>query len=355
VTAPLRLFAIATLGAPTLLGLGAVLGGVWAVAGLVWMTLLTATLDEAVARATENAPEGAEFPHADTLSVALAAVHFALLALVVAALAGRTGLAGWERVVLFFGAVQFMGQVSNSNAHELIHRGARWLHGLGKWVYISMLYGQHASAHLLVHHVHAATKNDPNSARRGEGLYRFIRRAWPGEFRAGLAAERARAERAGRPRWRNPYLSYLAGGAGFLALAALIGGPVGLAGYIGLSLMAQVQLLMSDYVQHYGLQRRPRPDGRPEPMGVRHSWNAPHWFSSALMLNAPRHSDHHTHPARVYPALRLTEDMPVLPRSLPAMATLALFPRLWRRVMDPRVADWQDGAERPAPGAPSKG
>jgi len=90
-------------------------------------------------------------------------------------------------------------------------------------------------------------------------------------------------------------------------------------------------------------------------MGVRHSWNAPHWFSSALMLNAPRHSDHHTHPARVYPALRLTEDMPVLPRSLPAMATLALFPRLWRRVMDPRVADWQDGAERPAPGAPSKG
>jgi alkane 1-monooxygenase len=60
------------------------------------------------------------------------------------------------------------------------------------------------------------------------------------------------------------------------------------------------------------------------------------------MLNAPRHSDHHAHPARAYPALRLgaadTPGRPVLPRSLPVMATLAMVPPLWRRMMDPRVA-----------------
>ena len=74
-----------------------------------------------------------------------------------------------------------------------------------------------------------------------------------------------------------------------------------------------------------------------EPVGTQHSWNSPHYFSSALMLNATRHSDHHAHPARPYPALALPGDAPLLPRSLPVMATIALVPPLWRRLMDPRV------------------
>jgi alkane 1-monooxygenase len=103
--------------------------------------------------------------------------------------------------------------------------------------------------------------------------------------------------------------------------------------------------MLSDYVQHYGLSRRIMADGKPEPVGSRHSWNAPHLMSSALMLNAPRHSDHHANPARPFPALRLEDNMPMLPRSLPVMACVALFPRLWRRVMDPRVALLQEPAE----------
>jgi len=74
---------------------------------------------------------------------------------------------------------------------------------------------------------------------------------------------------------------------------------------------------------------------------ARHSWDAPQPVSALWMLNAPRHSDHHAHPGRIYPALRLgdlaTPGRPVLPRSLPAMATIALIPPLWRRVMDRRV------------------
>ena len=81
--------------------------------------------------------------------------------------------------------------------------------------------------------------------------------------------------------------------------------------------------------------------GRLEPVSDRHSWNAPHWFSSGLMLNAPRHSDHHSHPARAYPGLRLEraeKPRPLLPYSLPVMAAIATMPHLWRRVMDRRVA-----------------
>ena len=64
-----------------------------------------------------------------------------------------------------------------------------------------------------------------------------------------------------------------------------------------------------------------------------------------MMLNAPRHSDHHLRPARAFPQLEITpETMPVLPHSLPVMAVVALVPPLWRRVMDHRVAKWQKTA-----------
>ncbi|MDO5644030.1 MAG: fatty acid desaturase, partial [Paracoccus sp. (in: a-proteobacteria)] len=97
----------------------------------------------------------------------------------------------------------------------------------------------------------------------------------------------------------------------------------------------------SDYVQHYGLGRRVR-DGRVEPVGPRHSWDAPHPFSSLAMVNAPRHSDHHAHPARPYPALRLDAGTrPMLPFSLPVMGAMALLPPVWRRVMDRRVMRMQ--------------
>jgi alkane 1-monooxygenase len=57
-----------------------------------------------------------------------------------------------------------------------------------------------------------------------------------------------------------------------------------------------------------------------------------------MMLNAPRHSDHHAHPGRPWPELALDAGMPVLPQSLPVMATIALWPPAWRALMDRRVA-----------------
>jgi len=195
----------------------------------------------------------------------------------------------------------------------------------------------------LVHHVHVGTKADPNTARKGESFYRFFVRAWIGSFRKGLSAENKRFPRTGQHWWRHPYIAYVGGAFGFLMLAALIGGPKGMVAALCLGGFAQTQLMMSDYVQHYGLSRQILPNGKPEPVGACHSWNAPQPMSSALMLNAPRHSDHHAHPARPYPSLRLSDDMPMLPRSLPVMASLALFPPLWRRVMDHRAAKWAKG------------
>ncbi|MBI1416159.1 MAG: alkane 1-monooxygenase [Limimaricola sp.] len=332
------LFALATLLPVALIGVAAMRGGGWALAALLVMTAMAAGLDALVARVTP-ALEGAEFPAGDALSVTLGLAHFALIALVLPALAGP-GLGPAAKLGVFVAAGLFFGQVSHPNAHELIHRGGRVLHGLGVALYVSLLYGHHASAHVLVHHVHVATRSDPSTARRGESFYRFARRGWMGAFRAGLRAEAARLARVGRPGWRNPYVIYVFGAVLTLAAAFALAGIVGVALWLGLAAFAQVQILMSDYVQHYGLTRSTLPSGRAEPVRPRHSWNSPHWYSSAMMLNAPRHSDHHAHPARPYPALRLDAG-PELPHSLPVMACIALWPRLWRRVMDPRVAAWE--------------
>jgi alkane 1-monooxygenase len=62
-----------------------------------------------------------------------------------------------------------------------------------------------------------------------------------------------------------------------------------------------------------------------------------------MMLNAPRHSDHHINPARPFPVLTLIPgQMPMLPHSLPVMAVLALVPPLWRRLMDKRALRWRE-------------
>jgi len=314
----------ASLGPAVLLALGALFGGLWAGAGLFMVTVAVFFADKWRAVPEPSAA------HGTALSVLIALAHFGLLALGIAALTGPMPTA--EKIALFMGLSLWFGQVSNSNAHELIHQPARPLRRLGVAVYASLLYGHHASAHALVHHVHAATDKDPNSAPRGMGFYVYALRAWGGAFRAGFRAEAARYSG-----WRHPYVGY---GVGALATgvgAIAIGGLGGLVALVLIALYAQVQLLLSDYVQHYGLRRRVLSTGKAEPIGPAHSWNAPHWASSAMMLNAPRHSDHHMRPGRAFPALELHADMPMLPHSLSVMAVLALFPPIWRRVMDRRV------------------
>ena len=329
-------YATASLMPALLIALACLWGGVWAPLALLSITGHVVFMDRLGRVATLSEHSGR------TLTFVLAAVHFMLLALGVWAIGGGAALAGWERAVIFAALGLFLGQVSNSNAHELIHASARLPRRIGTAIYASLLHGHHVSAHLRVHHPGVATPDDPNSAPRGMGFWRFLPRASLGEFRAGLRADNAQRLRATQPRspLSHPYLLYLAGGLLTVACAALLAGWGGVFAHLGLAAYAQAQLLLSDYVQHYGLQRQQRPDGRYQPVGPEHSWNAPKWYSSAMMLNAPRHSDHHLRPSRAFPALEVNDDMPRLPYSLPVMAVIALVPPLWRRVMDRRVERW---------------
>ncbi|TDE40156.1 alkane 1-monooxygenase [Antarcticimicrobium sediminis] len=340
-------FVFASLTPVVLIVAACLVGGVWPALALAYMTVFVALADRLGPEALPEI-EGGERA-ANRLSVALGFAHMLLLPLGVRAIAAGPVLGPAGAVATGLALGLFLGQVSHPNAHELIHRSSRGLRRLGVAVYVTLLFGHHASAHPKVHHVHVATERDPNSAYLGEGIYRFFLRAWVGSFRAGLRAETAaRARRAGGARGLHPYVIYLGGAAVTLALAGVLAGGPGVAVLLALCAYAQAQLLLADYVQHYGLRRGVGADGRIAPAGAQHSWNAPQWYSSALMLNAPRHSDHHQNPGRAFPALRLDpERMPILPRSMPVMAVIALVPPLWRRVMDRRARGWADGKAPP--------
>ena len=326
------LFAVATILPAGLILLGAGLGGMWPWLALLYITLFAAGMDRYVPRLLPEAPDGAEFPGGKRLSVALGILHFILLFSLLP-LAFNVDNSAMAKLVSLLAAGLWFGQVSHPNAHELIHRPERFARWLGRAVYGSLMMGHHASAHLLVHHVHVGTGADPNSAPRGMGFYRFFASAWGRSFRAGLKAESALRARGGKSWLTHPYLGYVGMATLGLGASFYTFGIKGLAAYIFLCIYAQAQILLADYVQHYGLRRALKDNGKPVPVDDSHSWNSPHWFSSALMVNAPRHSDHHLHPSRPYPGLRLREDMPILPHSLPVMAVIALIPPLWRKVM----------------------
>jgi alkane 1-monooxygenase len=331
-------FTLATFGIVALLLFGALLGGIWVWLSLIYITVFAYGFDRLTPILLANADPDSEFPASDRLSAALAIAHFVVLSIVVYSLAQSDALGLLEKIVLFFATSLFAGQIGHPNAHELIHRSARPLRRLGKAIYMSILMGHHASAHPLVHHVHVGTSNDPVSAPKGRGFWRFFGRAWIGSYRAGYTAESKRHKGQGL----HPYVMYQLGGAACLLAGFALGGLKGALLWALIGLYAQLQIFLSDYVQHYGLRRKMLDNDKLEPVGPQHSWNTPHRFSGAMMLNAPRHSDHHTHPSRPYPALQLLEDeMPMLPYSLPMMEVIALMPPLWRRVMDPRVAHWE--------------
>lgn len=327
----LALFSAMTLLPVALLIAGAVYGGAAAALALIFIAVMVALLDHFAVRAAPAVPEADEFPAAAALCVLLAALHLLMMPWLIRVLSNPGPFPGTgARVALFLGFALWLGQVSNSNAHELIHRDSRFLRALGILLYSTIGYGHHASAHRLVHHRYVASERDPNTARRGEGFWRYLLRVWPAEYRAGREAEAALSPGRG-----SPYLIYGALTLATVALAFALGGALGVLIWAGLAGYAQVQLLLSDYVQHYGLRRSRLSDGRLEPVGPQHSWDSPHRASSALMLNAPRHADHHAHPTRAYPGLILPDDGLRLPYSLPVMAVLALVPRLWFRVMHP--------------------
>jgi alkane 1-monooxygenase len=221
--------------------------------------------------------------------------------------------------------------------HELGHKQTNVERWLAKIILAPTGYGHFTIEHNRGHHRDVATPDDPASARMGEGIWRFTLREYPGAVRRAWKLERERLGRLGRSAWNfdNEILQPL-----LITVVFYIGMVVWLGWrvlpFLVLSGMwANFQLTSANYVEHYGLLRGKLADGSFERCQPHHSWNSNHMFSNWALFHLQRHSDHHTFPGRRYQSLRHFQDLPTLPNGYFGMFTLAYFPPLWYRVMDP--------------------
>ncbi|MBI1170814.1 alkane 1-monooxygenase [bacterium] len=250
-----------------------------------------------------------------------------------------------EKLALFFGQGVMSGTIGIVYAHELMHQSDRLERWLADLLLASVLYSHFRSEHLRVHHLYVGTPRDPVTARYGEGFHHYFLRVLRECPRSAWRAEAAMLRRRGKRPYdaANPFLRYGLLQGVMLVLAYGLGGWPGLGLFLFQAFIAVWQLELVNYVEHYGLTRRHLGEGRYEHVQPRHSWNATHKASNWLLINLQRHSDHHYKPDRRFPLLQnhAEADAPQLPYGYPVMTSMALIPRIWRRVMNRRVREWR--------------
>lgn len=250
---------------------------------------------------------------------------------------GVLGSLGW---LVSLGVVG--GVLAINVAHELIHKAGRIEPLLGGMLLASVGYSGFKIEHLRGHHVHVATPLDPSTARLGESSFAFVVRGLMLNPVRAWRLTRTKAERAELLGWH----------ALTLAMAAAFGlwlGALAMLAFVAQALIAAGALEVINYVEHYGLTRERSNEGRFARITHAHSWNSNFMLTNVMLFQLQRHADHHAHPRRRYQSLRHHPDSPQLPAGYAAMFVLALFPPLWRQVMDRRVIALR--ASQPSPPA----
>lgn len=235
--------------------------------------------------------------------------------------------------------------IAIANAHELGHKREELEKWLARVALAPTFYGHFMIEHNRGHHVRVSTPEDPASSRFGESFYEFLPRTVAGSLTSAWHLEATRLKRAGKSPFTlkndiiNAWaLSVVLWGALLLVFGLSILPYLVIQAVFGFSLLEVV-----NYIEHYGLLRQKKEDGRYERCQPEHSWNANLVASNVFLYHLQRHSDHHAHPLRRYQVLRHFNEAPELPTGYAGMIVLAYLPPLYFRAMNKRVLAHYDG------------
>jgi alkane 1-monooxygenase len=252
---------------------------------------------------------------------------------------------GWVGRLGLMLSIGTVNGIAINTAHELGHRSERLEQWLSKIALAPSMYGHFFVEHNRGHHANVATPEDPASSRLGESFWAFLPRTVLGSLRSAWDLESRRWSQRGKSRWtwRNQVLhSWAMTLVLFGALVWAFGGSVlpllVVQAGVGFGLLELV-----NYLEHYGLSRERNAAGRYVKVEPRHSWNSNRLATNLFLYQLQRHSDHHANPTLRYQALRHFDSAPQLPAGYATMIVVALFPPLWRRVMDHRVVEHYGG------------
>jgi alkane 1-monooxygenase len=73
-----------------------------------------------------------------------------------------------------------------------------------------------------------------------------------------------------------------------------------------------------------------------------HSWNSDSRVSRYLLVDLSRHADHHFYASKPYHTLQTYDNAPELPGGYAALLVPALIPPLWKALVHPQLAIWEE-------------
>ena len=245
----------------------------------------------------------------------------------------------FEIIGLIFSIGIVLGSNGINVAHELGHREnilAKWT---AKLLLIPSFYTHFTLEHNYGHHVSVSTPEDPATARFKESLYAFWLRSVSGQYKNAwkLQMKFNTINSTLFFSFKNEMLvntilqlSYV------LVLYFLFGLQICLLG-IAMGIIGFLLLESINYIEHYALLRERRKSGRFYPVKEIHSWNSNHLLGRILLYELTRHSDHHYRASKKYQVLDYYETSPELPFGYPTSIVMAMFPKLWFKVMNKKI------------------
>ncbi len=253
---------------------------------------------------------------------------------------GWFGQLGW---IVSIGTVG--GVIAINLAHELIHKDPTLESWAGGLLLASVTYAGFKVEHVRGHHVTVSTPEDASSSRYNQGVYAFLLHAFPHNFINAWKLEKQYLARKGKKNisLHNELIWWYGISALLGVLFWFLFGWQGVLFFYGQSFVAAFTLEVINYIEHYGLHRRVLENGKYERVTPAHSWNSNYFLTNLALFQLQRHSDHHAYAKRRYQVLRHYDDSPQLPGGYASMYVLALFPPLWKKVMNPRVEAYYQG------------
>lgn len=237
------------------------------------------------------------------------------------------------------------GIIAINLGHELIHKDPRIENWAGGLLLASVSYGGFKVEHVRGHHVTVSTPEDASSSQYNQGLYSFLPHAFVHNFTNAWRLEKEYLARKGKSFFSidNELLWWYGISAALAVTFSVLWGWQGAAFFLGQSFFAALALEIINYIEHYGLHRRALENGKYERVTPAHSWNSNYLLTNLALFQLQRHSDHHAYAKRRFQVLRHYEESPQLPGGYASMYVLALFPPLWKKVMNPRVEAYYQG------------
>lgn len=224
-------------------------------------------------------------------------------------------------------------------AHELGHRQNSKERFIGKALLLPALYMHFYIEHNFGHHLHAATPEDPATAKYNQSVYSFW---FTSTFRQYFKSWKIQQKRLQNNNnaflsLKNDMLWYTFIQICYLVIIYLCYAETGLIFAIASAVVGIILLETVNYIEHYGLIRLKTKSGRYERVKKSHSWNSNHIIGRIVLYELTRHSDHHYKSSKKYQILDCHKESPQMPFGYPTSMLISLCPPLWFKIMNKRI------------------